>query len=225
MLSGIDPDKDQSYFLALVPETTLRRTLFPVGYLTKRKVRAFAKKFGLPNAERPDSQGLCFLGPISIGDMLSRELLPSPGKVLNEDGEVIGMHKGAALYTLGQRHGFGAPSSVPLYVIAKNMEKNTITVSPNKFPKKATKTEIILSEMNWIGPVYDGQCFARYRYKQTLIPAELHKNKVTLHEPHYVPLGQILVLYKGDALSQSSSRRRLGMRCLGGGVIDSVKII
>ena len=219
LLMGVDPEKDQSYFLWAVPQEVLVHTLFPVGGMQKPEVRILAKKFRLPNAERKDSQGLCFLGPISIGDMLTRELKPQPGKVLTERGEVIGVHDGAVLYTLGQRHGFTihthSTDSQPLFVVAKNIEKNTITVSPDKYPLDATRTKIALREENWIGEKISGVCQARFRYRQQLIPATLFFQSgaavIELEEPYYVPLGQSLVLYKGE-------------RCVGGGSVDKCEL-
>ena len=221
LFAGADSDKDQSYFLWAVPEEKLRKTLFPVGHLQKPEVRRLAKKFGLPNSDRKDSQGLCFLGPVSINDMLHKELQLVPGNVLDEKWEVIGRHEGAAAYTLGQRHGFElsaqTPYTQPHFVVAKDIMRNTITVSTNKFPEHVRETVVELSETNWIGEHKDGEYSARYRYRQKLIPAELKQVKsdftkgsrtslVTLLEPHFVPEGQSLVLYDGA-------------RCIGGGVI------
>ncbi len=225
LLIGADEEKDQSYFLWMVPEEVLQYTLFPVGGLQKSQVRALAQKFGLPNAARHDSQGLCFLGDISIEDMLHKELAPVPGDVLTEGGEVVGSHEGALFYTIGQRHGFTivtnrgtsdvphrAGNAVPHFVIAKDTEKNTITVSTERYPIGTTNTTVELREQNWIGAAPPGPCMARFRYRQTLIPVtvDVEKNKVTLFEPHYVPLGQSLVLYRGDV-------------CLGGGIADSTE--
>ena len=215
--AGADKEKDQSYFLWAVPEEKLRRTLFPIGHLKKPEVRALAKKFGLPNADRKDSQGLCFLGPVSIDEMLHRELELVPGDVVDERGAVIGRHAGAQAYTLGQRHGFElgvhTQGMQPHFVIAKDIARNTVTVSTDRFPKDARETVVELSEANWIGPRFakatqGEKLAARYRYRQKLIPAELSadKNTVTLFEPHFVPEGQSLVLYDGA-------------RCIGGGVI------
>ncbi|MDO8548219.1 MAG: tRNA 2-thiouridine(34) synthase MnmA, partial [bacterium] len=226
LLSGIDGEKDQSYFLWMVPETVLRYTRFPVGSLQKSEVRALAKKFGLPNAARKDSQGLCFLGSIGIEDMLERELVLVPGEVVDEKGAVIGKHRGAIAYTLGQRHGFElfTQTGVPHFVIAKDAQKNTITVSPSSFPKGVSKTRVKLAETNWIGAVGDGLYEARFRYRQTLIPAELelskHNAEVILQQPHYIPIGQSLVLYEGDPLRPSEARR-----CLGGGIIEATQLI
>jgi tRNA-specific 2-thiouridylase len=217
LLAGADSNKDQSYFLWAVHETQLRHTLFPVGHMYKEQVRNLAAQFHLPNATRPDSQGLCFLGDISIPQMLGRELHPTPGDVLSEVGDVIGKHKGAQLYTLGERHGFELVSNTPHmpmhFVIAKDIIKNTITVSQSRFPQHARSTKIILHDANWIGTVASTPYMVRFRYRQALIPARLQiddkKVTVTLEEPHYVPLGQSLVLYDKD-------------RCLGGGTVDAV---
>lgn len=210
---GVDENKDQTYFLWAVPPDVLKHVMFPIGHLTKPEVRTLAEKFGLPNAARKDSQGLCFLGPISVADMLKRELDPVPGHVLDESGNIVGTHPGAVLFTMGQRHGFELkahrPDSVPHYVVGKDIEANTITVSQSKFPARASATKVELAETNWIGPAQNGPCMARYRYRQELIEAELdaETGTVTLNEPHWVPLGQSLVLYRQD-------------RCLGGGVIS-----
>jgi tRNA-specific 2-thiouridylase len=217
LLAGKDPTKDQSYFLWMVPELQLSRTLLPVGGMLKSEVRRQAQKFSLPNAKRKDSQGLCFLGDISISDMLGRELAPVKGEVLSVEGDVIGSHDGAIRYTLGQRHGFTVFAESegernPRYVIAKDVAANTITVSENKFPTDSTATELQLSDTNWIGDVVDGTYQARFRYRQTLMDCTLtietdRRARVILHTPQYVPLGQSLVLYSGN-------------RCLGGGVVD-----
>jgi tRNA-specific 2-thiouridylase len=217
---GLDDTKDQSYFLWAVPKEHLSRTFFPVGNLRKVEVRALAQKFKLPNSRRPDSQGLCFLGDISITDMLKRETKPVPGVVLDEAGKHIGTHEGVALYTLGQRHGFtllgGEPDALPRFVIAKDTTQNTITVSTNRYPAEATKTRCTLESVNWIGESVAGEYQARFRYRQKLIPAKLlfegGKTIVELLEPHYAPLGQSMVLYKGD-------------ECIGGGIIDTTEVM
>ncbi|HEY4510981.1 MAG TPA: tRNA 2-thiouridine(34) synthase MnmA, partial [Candidatus Paceibacterota bacterium] len=106
LFTGKDSAKDQSYFLWMVPSSVLSRTLFPLGLLTKGEVRARARALGLPNAARPDSQGICFLGDISMKDFLSHYIELKDGDVLDEKGSVIGRHKGSILYTIGERHGF-----------------------------------------------------------------------------------------------------------------------
>lgn len=230
LFAGADKEKDQSYFLWAVSEAVLKHTLFPVGRLHKPRVRALAKKFSLPNARRPDSQGLCFLGDIGLHDLLKKEVAHTPGDVLSENGEVIGSHEGVPFYTLGQRHGFtlfslrqvGSVDIKPQYVITKDIEKNTITVSSEKFPMDARATQVELADTNWIGDISDGPVLARYRYRQTLIQAQLTRAEgraiVVLTEPHYAPVGQSMVLY---VPTQSGYTKR----CLGGGVIKDVKVI
>ncbi|MES2006754.1 MAG: tRNA 2-thiouridine(34) synthase MnmA [Patescibacteria group bacterium] len=222
-----DDTKDQSYFLWAVPEEHLKHTLFPVGGMHKTEVRNLARKFKLPNNARPDSQGLCFLGPISIEDMLVRETHPTPGEVLSEDDTVLGTHKGVQLYTLGQRHGFELAVSgnhaEPHFVVAKDIERNTITVSTNRFPRTVQKTELTLVQENWIGEVLPGNYMARFRYRQKLIPAtfsiEGGKTKIVLAEPHYVPEGQSLVLYEREEACLPAGR------CVGGGIINTATLI
>ena len=225
LYKGADDNKDQSYFLWMVPQSALQKTLFPVGHLHKPQVRELAAAFTLPNAKRHDSQGLCFLGSTSIDEMIMRELAPTSGDVLDETGKVVGTHSGVALYTMGQRHGFDLfplvggqvhTDTPPHFVIAKNNEANTITVSTERFPLTATKTTMVLTDTNWIGALENGVYQARFRYRQKLIPAELvveeKKLLVTLLEPHYVPLGQSLVLYHGE-------------QCLGGGIVDNLQLL
>jgi tRNA-specific 2-thiouridylase len=218
LYKGMDTSKDQSYFLWMVPKQALAKTLFPIGHLEKSKVRALAEKFNLPNAKRRDSQGLCFLGGITIDDMLERELTLKPGDVIDEEGAVIGSHKGVQLYTLGQRHGFilsnHSNSTVPQYIVGKDAAKNLLVASTNRYPTGAAATNIDLVNCNWISNVEPGaKVEARYRYRQQLMPATAEsESKILLHEPQYVPLGQSLVLYKGE-------------ECLGGGVIASATLL
>ena len=219
LFEGNDPSKDQSYFLWAVPETQLKKTLFPVGHMQKQEVRKRAKAFHLPNAKRPDSQGLCFLGDISIQDMLVRELETTSGNVLDAKGEIVGTHDGAVLYTLGQRHGFTltkqSEHTKPHFVVAKDIGKNTITVSEHPYPKNASRTRLKLVDCNWIGEkkAAHEKVWARYRYHQKLIPAEIvslgDTSEILLLEAHYAPEGQSLVLYEDG-------------RALGGGVIYAV---
>ncbi len=210
LYAGADLEKDQSYFLWDIPAERLARVLFPIGGLYKPEVRALAKKIGLPNAKRPDSQGLCFLGELSLGEILMQRLKLKEGDVLDEKGAVVGRHKGAALYTLGQRHGFTlfaqSSSTPPHFVIQKNVENNTITVSPSK-KTPAARRRIALRETNWLGAVAPGAYTARFRHRQPPTPAVLGalKRSVMFEEPQLIAPGQSVVLYHDG-------------RCLGGGV-------
>lgn len=137
---GADEKKDQSYFLYRTRAEQLPHIIFPIGHLTKDEVRAIAKQKELLVADKPDSQGICFIGDINVRDFLKERLGEQEGDVLDIDGNVIGRHQGHWLYTIGQRHGFTLSPKVhtkqkqwkhvlpPLYVISKSAEDNTITV-------------------------------------------------------------------------------------------------
>lgn len=169
LLRGVDVKKDQSYFLWNVPQEALGDTLFPLGALTKDEVRKVARKAGLPNAEKPDSQGICFLGDVDIPEFLSHYLTLTPGQVLTKDGEAIGVHQGALLYTLGQRHGFTHEArgdrSEPLYVVSRDLQANTITVAPEKPVHAVREGSLVLEEANVLEKVAVGDRFeAQFRY-------------------------------------------------------------
>jgi len=213
LLRGKDANKDQSYFLWQLIEEDLSTTLFPVGGYTKPEVRMHAKKFGLPVAGKPDSQGLCFVGDVSMHDFLARYLPLHKGKVLDEEGKAIGDHDGAALYTLGERHGFRifakTRNEVPHYVCAIDTKGNTIMVSKDR--SRAEQSDITLIDANWMGekpmPLHVA---AQARYRETPVPCEISYQmgsyRVKFERPHLAPPGQSLVIYEGD-------------RVFGGGVI------
>jgi len=213
LLRGRDSAKDQSYFLWQLGQEELSRALFPVGDLTKREVRALAKKFSLPNAEKHDSQGLCFVGDVSMEEFLARFIPLARGAVIDVRGNAMGEHSGAALYTIGQRHGFtmrGSNAEGAHYIVSTDISANTITVSPNRL--EAARTEITLEHVNWIGelPSFPCEADAQARYRETLARVRIEKKgeevRGAFFEPHIVAPGQSLVLYKGE-------------RCLGGGTI------
>lgn len=215
LLAGVDTNKDQTYFLWNLTQHHLAHTLFPVGNLPKPEVRKLAEHFSLPTAQKKDSQGICFLGKINMKEFLSHYIEVQKGDVLDTGGAVIGEHDGSVFLTLGQRHGFtvfqNRPDSPPLYVIEKNFEDNTVTVSEKNIPSKLPVKDITLSEVNWISsPI--ASCSARLRYRQKLFPVTLTNISnssctVTPDTPQvYVPEGQSVVLYNGEI-------------CLGGGII------
>lgn len=133
---GKDKNKDQSYFLWTLRQDQLKHTLFPIGHLQKSEVRKLAEKFGLPQATRKDSQGLCFLGQVDMKEFLSRYIKPKKGDVLNGNGEIIGEHPGAFFFTIGERHGFTitkkSREDSPMYVVSKDIKNNTLTVAPHQ---------------------------------------------------------------------------------------------
>lgn len=212
---GADASKDQSYFLYRITQTDLLRTLFPIGSLQKSEVRRRARDFGLPVSEKADSQGLCFVGDISIVTFLSRYMTVKEGTVLNSIGAVVGRHPGAAFFTVGQRHGFTLNKSTPQesihFVTSIDTQANTITVSPDKLA--AARSSVILTDVHWVTeiPQLPSNVLVQTRYRETPIGAQLKNNEqgelvCLFTEPHVVSAGQSLVVYKGDT-------------CLGGGFI------
>ena len=154
-----DPIKDQSYFLAALTQDQLNKVLFPIGKYEKSKVRELAQEFDLPNKNRPDSQGLCFLGKVKFDEFLSAYLGNDPGDIVDaETGEVIGRHNGIWYHTVGQRKGIGkvllplATSRGPWYVVAKDTKRKLIVAS-NKYDEKdfeKTRREFYVEDLHWI---------------------------------------------------------------------------
>jgi tRNA-specific 2-thiouridylase len=216
--AGDDLNKDQSYFLWTLTQKELSKTLFPVGTIEKPEVRRLAKKFRLPNAIKKDSQGLCFIGKIDFEDFLAHFIEKKPGKVLLASGEEVGIHEGAIFLTLGERHGFTitkrTPFDKPLYIVSKDVNKNTITVSEVK-PETKNGDTVILEKTNWTaGTPQKGESLSvRTRYRQTLFTCvvqsvEQHNVviRVTENSSDIATPGQSAVLYRGTL-------------CLGGGVV------
>lgn len=213
---GVDASKDQAYFLWTLTQEQLSKTLFPVGGMKKSTVRAIAKKAGLPTAEKKDSQGICFIGPIDMKEFLSHYIEKKEGSVLDQNGKIIGAHIGSALYTIGERHGFtlfsNTPSQEPLYIIAKNIEKNTITVAPRESTISKKDSTISILETNWISgmPEVGKKYTAEIRYHGEPTICTVHSitanaAEVSLETSEPIASGQSLVLYDGTT-------------CLGGGV-------
>lgn len=208
---GIDEAKDQSYFLWAAAKEALTRTLFPLGDIHKEDTRKLALKFCIPQATKKDSQGVCFLGSISMEDFLRNELVVSPGKALDVDGQLLGTHAGSILATLGERVSLVDSPPGPWYVLAKDMEINTLTVghSPQVTKKEnaitLTETHLLTTE------AVEGEIEAQYRYHGPRITGVLSADATafTLSAPlqEVVAPGQSLVLYKGGEL-------------LGGGIIQ-----
>jgi len=216
LLRGVDKHKDQSYFLWTLTQEQLAYTLFPVGELKKKEVRVLAKKFGLPTAERKDSQGICFIGKADMKEFLQHFIPKQEGSVLAVSGKKIGTHDGAVYYAIGERHGFmveGQASASPLYVVKKDIEKNTITVAPKHQDIPLPSDLITLEHTHWIStpPKDNSPCTAEVRYRGTPIPAVIAigdtKTTVCLSQKEFVSTGQSLVLYDDSV-------------CLGGGIVN-----
>ena len=197
MFRAEDTEKDQSYFLYRLGQEELVRALFPIGSFRKIKVRELAKSFGLSVAQKRDSQGLCFVGPVSIPEFLSRYITLVRGNVLNSKGDIVGEHDGAALFTVGQRHGFRltiAPGK-PLYVTEVNVKANTISVDESI--QSVAVTRIAMRSIHWINESYDDkEIFVQTRYRQEAIPARIEGANVVFETPQVVSAGQSIVFYQ-----------------------------
>jgi tRNA-specific 2-thiouridylase len=224
LLEGKDKNKDQSYFLYTLNQKQLSYILFPIGDMTKPEVRKLAKKFGLPTAEKKDSQGVCFLGKLDMKDFLAHYIKPKKGEVLNVKGEVIGFHNGAVFLTIGQRHGFTITkksSKEPRYfVVSKNLKNNTITVASKEINKKVVYSikNIFLSEINFIGekPKFPLKISVRIRYRQEKQKCNLLTLGVNKSAKYQVVFDK---LQDAIAAGQSAVFYDDEM-CLGGGIIE-----
>ncbi|MBU0709003.1 tRNA 2-thiouridine(34) synthase MnmA [Patescibacteria group bacterium] len=213
LLRGIDENKDQSYFLYTLKQEQLAQVLFPIGGMAKKKVRQKAKRAGLPNWDKPDSQGICFVGKIRLFDFLHRQIPEKKGNVVNLEGKVIGHHRGAVFYTIGQRRGFSVNQyqGVPQYVVSKDIKGNVLIVGERK---DVFRQELKANQLTWIRdrPLL-GKCLVRIRHLGELIPAHLSQNNsghtlnVKLAKPAFaIAPGQSAVFYQGEEV-------------LGGGII------
>ena len=214
LLEGFDKNKDQSYFLALVRREQLKRVLFPTGDLTKPEVRELARQARLPNAEKKDSQGICFLGKVRIADFLSGYIEDQPGEIVTARGRVLGRHGGLHKFTLGQRRGIGIPSNTDhqaYVVVAKDSATNRLVV---EFDKPASPslytTTWTLQNLNFIAdpPKTGSTLLARPRYRDPATPITFNRNKkgaatakVHFHKPQRaIAPGQVCALYHEEHL-------------------------
>jgi tRNA-specific 2-thiouridylase len=147
LLKNPDPDKDQSYFLHVLNQDDLSRTVFPLADYSKTEVRQLAREYELTVAERPDSQDLCFVGQQSYRDFLRKTdpTLLKPGPILNQDGKVLGEHQGLTAYTIGQRKGLGIAGPEPYYVIDKDLTNNSLIIG---FKDELGRTDFAVKDIN-----------------------------------------------------------------------------
>jgi tRNA-uridine 2-sulfurtransferase len=210
---GEDKNKDQSYFLARITNEQLEKARFPLGEIEKPKVREIARELGLPVAEKKDSQGICFLGKVKIGDFLSNFLEDNPGEILTTDGRVVGEHKGLHRYTLGQRRGIGVPSNTDnenYVVTGKNKNENQLIVafeSRNEATLWGTHYEVeSLSFLTKHPPLEPVRILGKARYRDPSVslvfrPLGFNKAEIVFDEPQRaLTPGQILALYDGERL-------------------------
>jgi tRNA-specific 2-thiouridylase len=222
LLKGLDAGKDQSYFLHRLTQAQLARTLFPVGALPKAEVRRLAAEAGLPNAQRKDSTGICFIGERPFREFLARYLHQAPGDIEDARGRVVGRHVGLSFYTLGQRQGLGIGGTragggthAPWFVAAKDLARNVlVAVQGHEHPALLSRT-LRADDCAWVAgaPPAPGPLAAKTRYRQADAGCDFAPEEggagFALHfaQPQWaVTPGQSAVLYDGEV-------------CLGGGVI------
>ncbi len=211
-----DATKDQAYFLYRLTNNDLKHIMFPLGGILKSEVRSLAKKFGLPNAVKKDSQGICMLGDLDIKKFLEHYIPSKRGDVLNESGEVVGYHDGALFLTLGERHGFTitkkTPNDNPHYIVGKDIEKNTIIVSDIQNQKKVNNGILQnygIENISWVhnAPEVGKKYTAQIRYHGKYLACKYEDGQVIFDEPVLVAKGQSIVIFDND-------------ECLGGGIVS-----
>ena len=226
LLKGLDPLKDQSYFLHRLNQAQLSKTLFPVGELPKTEVRRLAAEIGLPNAKKKDSTGICFIGERPFREFLNRYLSHQPGDIVDERGRTLGRHLGLSFYTLGQRQGLGiggvkekgaargAGDHAPWFVARKDMARNALVVVQGHGHAWLKSKRLRFDDSSWVtgAAPADGALAAKTRYRQTDAPCTLSAQgegrfALAFEAAQWaVTPGQSAVLYDGEV-------------CLGGGVI------
>jgi tRNA-specific 2-thiouridylase len=216
LLRGRDSTKDQSYVLSFLNQAQLSRTCFPLGELPKARVREHARRLNLPVADKHDSQDLCFIGDLDYREFLRTcgVSLPPEGPIVDQEGKILGRHRGLHRYTIGQRRGIGISASQPLYVLRKDVQDNRLIVGPRSaLGRHAFSAEAA----NWIAPEAPRAPFeatVQVRYNGDEVPATItpqpgRRVRVRLHSPlPNVTPGQGSVFYHGE-------------RCMGGGIITT----
>ncbi|MBY6189376.1 tRNA 2-thiouridine(34) synthase MnmA [Microbulbifer agarilyticus] len=218
---GLDPNKDQSYFLHAVGEAEFAKSLFPLGELEKPEVRRIAEENGFITHSKKDSTGICFIGERRFKDFLEQYLPAQPGEMQTPDGEVMGQHAGLMYHTIGQRQGLGiggvkGAGDQPWYVVGKDLERNVLLVAQGKHHPLLYSTGLEATQAHWINGAPPAQQFratAKTRYRQDDQDCEVivgEDGKLVIHfdtPQRAVTPGQSVVIYQGDI-------------CLGGAVID-----
>jgi tRNA-specific 2-thiouridylase len=228
LLKGLDPLKDQSYFLHRLTQAQLSKSMFPVGHLPKTEVRRIAAEIGLPNAKKKDSTGICFIGERPFREFLNKYLSHQPGPIKDERGRTLGQHVGLSFYTLGQRQGLGiggvkdkrAPRGggehAPWFVAAKDLPNNTLIVVQGHDHPLLLSPALTADDLSWTAghPPATAHAAAKTRYRQADAPCSVGFDDagqllLRFPEPQWaVTPGQSAVLYDGEV-------------CLGGGVISA----
>lgn len=212
LLQGVDPDKDQSYFLALLRQEQIRQVLFPLGNDRKTTVRERALAHKLPNAQKKDSQGICFLGDVPINRFLEHYIDDKPGDIVNSEGKVLGRHRGLHRYTLGQRRWIGVPSNTDnefYVVIGFNHERNELIVGfDNPASPGLFGAEFEIDRLSFVNHPIRESCklLAKPRYRDpsqriTYDPTGPDTARVVFERPQRaLAAGQVIALYEDDKL-------------------------
>ncbi len=204
LFKGIDGNKDQSYFLCRLGQDELVRSMFPVGELEKPEVRKIAEKHELVTADKKDSQGLCFIGPVDLPTFLKERIKPMKGKIVTTEGEVVGEHDGVQYYTIGQRHGLGVGGRDPFYVVERKLDTNELVVGHEDDPALYSNV-LEATELHWVlgdEPKLPCKFDAKIRYRQEDQKCKLSDGgyvKFELDQRAVAP-GQFVVFYDGDEL-------------------------
>ncbi len=210
-----DPIKDQTYFLSYLTQAQLSRALFPIGHLHKEQVRALAHQFNLPNKDRKDSQGICFLGKLKFSEFIEHHVGQNPGDLIEyETGKKLGTHKGFWFHTIGQRQGSGLAGG-PWYVVDKDSHANRVFLSRNYFSSDKKRNSFIVSNCNWVSGVPTKHALqikirhGKQLYDGTVVVLSDGRWQVTLaQDDQGIAPGQFAVFYDGS-------------ECLGSGIISS----
>lgn len=235
--TAADAAKDQSYFLWTLTQNQLKHCIFPIGEYTKPEVREMARKFGLPTAEKPDSQGVCFIGEFDMKEFLKKRIPMKPGLIVTTSGKTIGEHEGLSFYTIGERHGLEIGGGIPFYVTAKDFKTHTLIVGEGPYDEKLFQKELTATDVNWISgqePKLPLKCEARIRYRQPLQNVTIvssitnqvlrRTNRPLILNTKYLILfdepqravtpGQSVVFYRGKSFDKAQDKK-----ILGGGII------
>jgi tRNA-uridine 2-sulfurtransferase len=216
LLKAEDGTKDQSYFLYRLNQQQLSKTIFPLGALYKRDVRKLAQQAGLPNFDKKDSTGICFIGERPFREFLGRYLPDRPGEMRTPEGTLIGQHQGLMFHTIGQRHGLGIGGpGEPWFVAAKDIASNTLIVVQGHDHPALYRDRLLAMDLAWVGgevPHTHWVYAAKTRYRQPDAPCSLSRVnaacEVEFAQPQWaVTPGQSVVIYESRV-------------CLGGGIIE-----
>lgn len=218
LVKGSDPNKDQSYFLYTLNSGILKKVLFPVGSMDKKRVRSIAQQYGLATSEKKDSTGICFIGKRNFKEFLGKHLAFQPGNIERLNGEIVGRHEGVGYYTLGQRKGLaiGGPGDA-WFVVAKDIRRNTVIVEQGDDHPALYSSELVATDLSWvISPPssFPFHCKSKIRYRQEDQPCIIEnivdgRAYISFPKPQRaVTPRQSIVFYQDDL-------------CLGGGMIKN----